>query len=254
LSGCHTLKRSTELAGIIEAEIESRQLPPGFLLGSEPELCQSYGVSRAILREAVRLLEHHQLVRMKTGRGGGLIVSEPDVGALTGGLALLLRRQGVEPSDLALARLFVEGTCVRLATERLTPEGIADIHSCLEMEDRAPVRSVREHAAEFHLLVARLSANPILQVFTTILVTLTAQRVGRPSKMKAANDSIVRAHHRIAEAMIAGDSGKAQLLMDRHFEAMSEAWRSSNAAFPQLQVSTFMQAGSEGYYAMDDAK
>ena len=42
------------------------------MLGAEAELRERYGVSRAVLREAVRILEYHGAVTTKRGPGGGV--------------------------------------------------------------------------------------------------------------------------------------------------------------------------------------
>ena len=50
----------------------------GEVFGSETDLLHRYEVSRAVLREAVRLLEHHSVAWMRRGPGGGLAVQTPD--------------------------------------------------------------------------------------------------------------------------------------------------------------------------------
>ena len=69
--GAETVARNLTQAIVIEG------LQPGDLVGTEPELIEREGVSRALLREAVRLLEHHQIARMRRGPGGGLFVEAP---------------------------------------------------------------------------------------------------------------------------------------------------------------------------------
>ena len=66
--GAETVARNITQAIVVEG------LQPGDLVGTEPELIEREGVSRALLREAVRLLEHHQIARMRRGPGGGLFV------------------------------------------------------------------------------------------------------------------------------------------------------------------------------------
>nr|WP_281173745.1 GntR family transcriptional regulator [Mycobacterium genavense] len=53
------------MARDIEADIVRRGWPVGESLGSEHAVQQRYGVSRSVLREAVRLVEHHQVARMR---------------------------------------------------------------------------------------------------------------------------------------------------------------------------------------------
>jgi DNA-binding FadR family transcriptional regulator len=63
-------------------DIRARGWPEGACLGTETELLQAYGVSRATFRQAVRLLEHYSAAKMQRGPKGGLIVTAPDPEAL----------------------------------------------------------------------------------------------------------------------------------------------------------------------------
>lgn len=80
------------------AYITSGRLQPGQRLGAERELAESYGVSRATLRQALEALERSGVVRRLPGRGGGTFVSEPkierDLSSVVG-VPALLRKQGM---------------------------------------------------------------------------------------------------------------------------------------------------------------
>src|SRR4029450_9421303 len=92
----------------IFAETAAAGCPVGTLLGSEAELMARYDVSRSVLREAVRVLEHHQVPRMRRGPGGGLFVAEPGVEAVVDAVALQVVRTGIEPAHLFEVRSAVE--------------------------------------------------------------------------------------------------------------------------------------------------
>ncbi|MEU9456185.1 hypothetical protein [Streptomyces sp. NPDC048277] len=73
-------------------------------------------MSRALLREAVRLVGHHQDARTRRGPGGGLIVTEPGPRVGIGTVALFLEYRGVTADDLRMVRNAVEpGIAERLA-------------------------------------------------------------------------------------------------------------------------------------------
>jgi DNA-binding FadR family transcriptional regulator len=52
-------------------------------------------VSRAVLREALRLVQHHQVARMRRGPGGGLFVTAPDAAPATRAMVIYLDYVGV---------------------------------------------------------------------------------------------------------------------------------------------------------------
>lgn len=60
-------------------DISMGTLPPGARLGSERELSEHYGVSRATLRQVLAALEEAGLVRRVAGRGGGTFISHAKV-------------------------------------------------------------------------------------------------------------------------------------------------------------------------------
>lgn len=102
-------KRAEATARRILRDVVVAGWPVGALLGSEADLMDRYGVSRPVLREAVRLLEHHRIARMRRGPGGGLFVVEPGLGAAAGALALVAGRRGVAPADAGTARRALAG-------------------------------------------------------------------------------------------------------------------------------------------------
>ena len=116
-------KGAEAVARNITQTIVTEGLQPGELVGTEPELIEREGVSRALLREAVRLLEHHQIARMRRGPGGGLFVMAPSANAVTEVAAIYLARQGMKLAELAEMRTGVEVAIADLAADRIDEEG-----------------------------------------------------------------------------------------------------------------------------------
>ena len=74
-------KLGEQLAERVEEEIIASGWPVGKVLGSEAELIERYGVSRAVFREAMRIVDHHGVAEMRRGPGGGLVVVAPKADA-----------------------------------------------------------------------------------------------------------------------------------------------------------------------------
>jgi DNA-binding FadR family transcriptional regulator len=228
-------KRAAALAAEIERDIVRRGWPVGMVLGSETDLIATYKVSRAVFREAMRLLEHHHIAEMRRGRKGGLTVIEPDPASLTDATALYLQYHGVDPDNLLEARQSVELTCARLAAERATEEDIVKLRTLANRVSSSPAE-LAENSAEFHETVAATTRNPALHLFVQVLYLLTQNSIDHSLVMPLAN-VVNHAHAAIAEAIAAGDVALAQHRMLRHFEAMttvegltSSAARESSAA------------------------
>jgi DNA-binding FadR family transcriptional regulator len=91
-------KSGLRLAYRITAQIRRRALPVGCSIGSEPELVSRYGVSRAVFREAVRMLEFFGVVQVRRGKDGGLVVAQMDPEGTVVSALLYLDYAGIEPA------------------------------------------------------------------------------------------------------------------------------------------------------------
>ena len=222
----HGDKRASQIARRIEADVIRRGWPVGESLGSEQALQSRYGVSRSVVREAVRLVEHHQVAQMRRGPNGGLFVSVPDAGPATRALVVYLEYLGTSIDDLLNARLLLEPLAAELAAERIDDEGIERLRAALHDENHnAPGPSVLQD--EFHVLLAEQSKNPVLQVFIDVLMRLTTRyaQYSRPT-VNEATETLARTysdHSAIVEAVISGDSARAKVLSSRHVEEVT-AW------------------------------
>ena len=217
-------KMAEELARTVFRDVAERGWPTGEVLGSEAELIERYDVSRAVLREAVRLLEHHGIARMRRGPGGGLVVAEPGADPIADAVTLYLEYQGVTPADLYETRAALELAVVELAVARLDESGVAALRASLQAERDDRGHDLNEISHALHLVVADLGGNRLLVLLLQILIRLSARHTpplvdGGPSRAELAV-AVQRAHAAIVEAIIAGDSRLARHRMQRHLAAL----------------------------------
>src|SRR6516162_5930906 len=116
-------KRAAKVADQIVEEVMALGWPVGHVLGSEADLLERYHVSRAVFREAVRLLEHQQVARTRRGPGGGLVVAAPSVDAIIDAAVLYLYRVDARLDEVFDARMVLEGIVAELAPERIDDDG-----------------------------------------------------------------------------------------------------------------------------------
>lgn len=214
-------------------DIVRRGWPVGESLGSEPALQQRYGVSRSVLREAVRLVEHHQVARMRRGPGGGLLITEPDASPATRAVVIYLEYLGTSLGDLLNARLVLEPLAASLAAERIDEAGIERLRAVLRTTEhwRPGQPTPRD---EFHIALAEQSKNPVLQLFIDVLMRLTTRYAMR-SQTDSASEAIEALdymhsdHSEIIDAVTAGDAARAKTLSERHVEAVT-AWLQEHRA------------------------
>ncbi|BAX91632.1 FadR/GntR family transcriptional regulator [Mycobacterium shigaense] len=218
-------KLASTIARDIEAEIIRRGWPIGESLGSERALQEHFSVSRSVLREAVRLVEHHRVARMRRGPNGGLLVCEPDAGPATRAVVIYLEHLGITLGDLLNARLVLEPLAASLAAERIDEAGIDRLRAVLrEQEQWRPGMPLPRD--EFHIALAEQSKNPVLQLFIDVLMRLTTRyalqsQTGSASEAVEALDHMHLHHADIVAAVTAGDSARAKTLSERHVEAVT---------------------------------
>jgi len=217
------LKKAEIVADQIAQTIVGQRWEPGELFGSEVELIARYGVSRAVFREAVRLLEHHGLAEMRRGLHGGLFVRQPDPQPVAKAMAVYLDFEKVEPRQLDDARLAIEVFCVERVAARISEDEVAEIRAFLTAEAAQVASGETQSLHDFHVLVARLTANPALHLFVQTLTDLTQRQNPLLERNRISLDDIHAAHAKIAEAIIARDGALARHRIMTHLEEVSQA-------------------------------
>src|ERR1700735_1282503 len=122
-------KRAAKVADLIVEDVMALGWPVGQVLGSETDLLERYQVSRAVFREAVRLVEHQQVARTRRGPGGGLVVTEPTVDAVIDAVVLYLHRVDARLDEVFEARIALEEIASELAPERLDERDLSELRT-----------------------------------------------------------------------------------------------------------------------------
>ena len=217
--GGESAKRAEATARQMERMIVERGWPVGEVLGSEGELMATLGVSRAVFREAVRLLEHHFVARMRPGPGGGLVVAEPDHSAVSRAMALHMIYAKVDAKQLLALRIVLEAFAVEMACETATEAEIAELRAYIQAEGESLAVS-RIYGEGFHHLVPRLTHNPAIELFVDCLLEMTERQPSQTHVTLDTANEVHRAHSAIAEAIAAGDAAIARRRMVKHLEAI----------------------------------
>jgi DNA-binding FadR family transcriptional regulator len=215
-------KRAARVADRIVGDVIAKGWPVGELLGSEAGLLERYQVSRAVFREAVRLLEHQQVARTRRGPGGGLVITEPTVDAVIDAVVFYLYRVEAPLDELFEARIVLEEIASDLAPGRLDEQNLTRLRAFVEARD-VPVGP---DPRELHALIASISRNPALELFVEVLNRVAMlYSSGWQSFGRAIGAETAHAHARIAEAVIDAETGLARHCMRKHLEAEAEYLR-----------------------------
>ncbi len=151
---------------VIDGKYQNKEmLPP------ERLLCEEFGVSRTVVREAVNSLETRGLLQVVHGKG--VRVVPPTVDDISDAFMLYLRRQRREVSlkDLMAARFAIEPEIARCAALNATREELKKVEEILARA-KASLLDLDNYVSvdlEFHLQLAYMTHN---LVFITILESL----------------------------------------------------------------------------------
>lgn len=239
--GARDPKLAERIAASLEADVLRAGWPVGKVIGSEDQLIARYGVGRAVIREAIRLAEHRQVVRMRRGRGGGLVVVEPDVSAVTESLEILLEYAQADVDDLLEARQVLEGFAAAAAAA--APLGVGELHALRQVARDTPACAEAppgSGAPLTHELIADATGNAALSLFVRVIASLTDQRYGHGLGHNPPPDSAQGSHATIAEAIAAGNAELARNLMRAEIEELRACVRSAprQTAEPEASVAT----------------
>lgn len=212
--------------------ILEHDLRPGDVLPPERELGELFGVSRTVVREAVKSLAAKGLVDVR--RGHGTVVTFPDVELVAETIADMLRSEGSEQvafTRVHEVRRLLEVEIAGLAAERRLPEDIVQLRErLLALESRRePVEWARQDI-DFHAALARAAHNPLLSALlgsmTQVLleVRLTAGRL--PDTQQRAQPF----HRALYEAVAGGAPGAARKAMRAHMGEAETTFKRARVA------------------------
>lgn len=209
----------SEVMQQITSAIQRGQWKPGSKLPGEIALAEMFQVSRTCIREVLKALAYSGVVESRSGVGTFLkeVPSE-------GPAAVMDLLSSTDYTEVLEMRKLLEGQAAYWATERATPEEIADLEGILWQEGK----SLKEIHTDFHNRVTALSKNPIL---IHILKEFEEQfKKQRELNFVILPDEDRLEHWKVMEAIKSGSPAKARKAMHQHIDYI---WKKFPHAFPE---------------------
>lgn len=231
-----TVGRGEKVASLVARQIVRNIVDAELTVGSpmEPEavMLDRFGVSRASLREALRILETQGLITIKPGPGGGPSVADVDSRDFASMATLFFQVLRVRFREVVEARLIIEPVMARLAATRHDPERQEQLMEVVDRGDLADDDDEWIDAShEFHAMVLSMSANSLLNLVGNALKNIYTDRMAGLTFPAEDRERVRAVHRQIAEAISAGDGDVAERLMREH---MVEYARSVEERHPGL--------------------
>jgi GntR family transcriptional regulator, transcriptional repressor for pyruvate dehydrogenase complex len=212
------LKVAEAIAQDIVRKIGTERMSPGTPLPPEAQMLEEYGVGRGSLREALRILEVHGLIVLKPGPKGGPIVTGVSPVAFGQMATLYFQAQQTTFRELVEARLVMEPVMARLAAQRRDSMKLAELRRIAEGTQVDDETRYLTSSSDFHQLVASMSGNGMLNLFSGALSEIFHAKVSGLLFPKSRRTEVRKVHAEIARAIENGDSDSAERLMCEHME------------------------------------
>jgi GntR family transcriptional repressor for pyruvate dehydrogenase complex len=227
-------KAYEQVADQLRELIVSGEIAPGQRLPNEVALSVEFGVSRATVREALRVLTAQSLVRTTKGSTGGSFVILPTVDHisdfLTSNISLLSHTETVSLDEFLELRELLEVPAARMAARRNDPDGIARLQDAIPSDPNSLGRQQQFiYNADFHSHLVLASGNTLLSIAAQPIFSVLQSNLSRTNLGRRLEKQVIADHQAIAAAIAAGDEDAAAAEMHSHLSylrpAYERAWR-----------------------------
>jgi DNA-binding FadR family transcriptional regulator len=222
-------KTAEIVARSLRGMIADGLLRDGDNLPTEAELINQFAVSRATLREGLRLLESDGLIEVRRGSRSGARVRMPGTEIVARPAGLLLQAQGATMADVMAARTCIEPAAAKLLAQQGTKQEFDELESWVAEHIPIAFRNGRlvQAAAAFHRRVVELAGNVTLSLIAGMLHEITERHTADPMRKrrnisKARYDDLVCSYARLIALVRAGEGNQAEAHWRSHMDATRE--------------------------------
>jgi GntR family transcriptional repressor for pyruvate dehydrogenase complex len=226
----HAIGREARLSDkVTEAMLESISagaLKPGDTLPTERELGEQFGVSRTVIREAVRALSAKGLLEVRGGSGVRIVAVNEET--VRESMRHFVKGSELDYGKVDEVRRVLEVAAAGLAAERATPEDIARINETIEQMDSSceDIEATVQFDIAFHRALATSTHNELFLVLHDsmgeMLLEVRRRNLSRGAERRRL---VVEMHRRIRDAVAAHDPEAAKAAMVDHLGAVQESWQ-----------------------------
>lgn len=214
----------------IEDQLRTGALTVGDQLPGERALAEVHGISRASVRDAIRILDVMGVVRTATGSGpgaGAVVISEPAAGIATA-LRMHVASARLSVQEIVQTRILLETWAARGADLDADPARSAAVLEearglLAAMDDPELERGAfHELDARFHVQLSGLAGNAVIEAMMESLrlaISGYVRDAVRSDESWGPVATVLRGqHHGILDAVAAGDGEQAAGLLREHIE------------------------------------
>ncbi len=220
-----TRRAFEEICERIREQLALGVLKPGDKLPAERDLAQQLGVSRNVLREALRSLEMAGILKLQKGVKGGAFIREGDTGRMNEVMRDMLSLGTISVRELSEARINVIDLVVRLACVSARQRDFEALEANIEKTDVA-TREGRlldrvECSREFYNLLAESTGNKVIIMIVNSVTDIHMRFVyAKVASSGAATPRLTDKRRQFLAALRGRDVATAARLMRAHLESV----------------------------------
>jgi GntR family transcriptional regulator, transcriptional repressor for pyruvate dehydrogenase complex len=232
------MRLSDKVTDAILERIATNDLLPGDALPPERELAAQFGVSRTVIREAVRALKAKGLLEVRSG--SGVRVVAVDASTVQESMRHFVQGNVSDYSKVDEVRRVLEVAAAGLAAQRATDADLARIDATVTRfeEQVGDLEASVQLDLAFHRAVALATHNELFLVLhDSIGEMLVEVRRRNLSKGETERQLVARMHRRIRDEIAAHDPAHAQEAMRAHLGHVQATWTAGTAGQSSRDVS-----------------
>lgn len=214
-----------EVAEHIKKSIEEGKIKPGDRLPTEREMAEQFGVSRTVVRDAVKTLTGLGLLEVK--HGVGIFVTTPDSRFIARQLSGLVSNENDTIINLFEVRMLLETAAAGWAAERHSEEDLQLLRENVQSHEALiktnDINSLGEQDRKFHVLVAKSTRNPVIIRLMKSILGLLEVSNRKTLTIKGRAQQSVEEHKDIFHAIEKKDVEEAQQAMKKHLSSVMDS-------------------------------
>jgi DNA-binding FadR family transcriptional regulator len=227
-------KAYEQVADQLRELILQGELSPGMRLPNEVLLARDFGVSRATIREALRVLAAQNLIRTSKGVHGGSYITLPSVDHVSefvrSSLSLMSESRSVSLEEFLEAREVLEVPAARLAALHRRESDLVRLRDAIPAESLSLGREERLLCnKDFHSTVLEICGNTLLYIAAQPVFSVLQTNLARSAVEDSFHETVDAHHRRITAAIEAGDAAAAAQEMRDHLAFLrpvhEKAWQ-----------------------------
>lgn len=207
-----------QIADTLESWILANGYTEDGKLPSEQTLADEFGVSRNVIREALKLLKERGLVESRNGTGS--YITKPEAANLSDVISRMVAMNHIDYLAIYEIRSILETASCRKAARTATKEQLAQMQELLEnLKDRSiSVEERREKDFAFHIAIAEAAGNPLLVILVQAMKNIFMEMIEKGIFITGGIDDAIMRHNSIMNALLKHDADAAERAMRDHLE------------------------------------